>query len=500
MDFVSKIRSSIRVMVADDRAPFCVGRFPMGVILEYVFLTSCIWLLTAPCSFGARAELHQSSQAVRLPIVEGNDIRFTRLHSEQIQLQDEVNHIAQDDQGFIWLGTSDGLRRYDGYGFRDYRHDPGNSNSISGATIYALFKDRSGKLWVGSDGFLDMFDPATDKFTHFSGPGTAGIEGLVLDVRQDRKGMLWVASYHGLYRVDPATWQTIHYQHEPDNPFSLSSNLLKSTLEENDGTFWVATEKGLDIFDRDTGSVTRHISLMNGVEPLRMSLFQDHAGVLWAIFSSKNGLAKVDRAANRVTQYSFNDGSGQNTGVDSIYEDVDGTLWLGTGSSGLLKLDRDRRKFVRYPNNPRDPESFGAGIVLALLEDREGSIWAGTRGGVTRFDRRPSPFQTYQPQIGSSVSQDVELSPSVFEDSRGVLWIGSQAVSKRIEGKAERLSYYGDAGNYGSLFDSAVRSIAEDHSGSLWFGTYAGLNRVNPRTRKLQNISSQSCRSSELIR
>ena len=125
--------------------------------------------------------------------------------------------------------------------------------------------------------------------------------------------------------------------------------------------------------------MTRHISLMNGVEPLRMSLFQDHAGVLWAIFSSKNGLAMVDRAANRVTQYSFDDGSGQNTGVDSIYEDVDGTLWLGTGSSGLLKLDRDRRQFVRYRNNPRDPESLGCRIVLALFEDREGSIWAGTR-------------------------------------------------------------------------------------------------------------------------
>jgi len=458
----------------------------MAAILKYVCMTSCIGLLAASYSFGANAELDQSRRPVLLPVVDGNDTRFTGLHSEQSQLQDEVNHIVQDDRGFIWLGTSDGLRRYDGYGFRDYRHDPGNPNSISGATIYALFKDRSGRLWVGSDGFLDMFDPATDKFMHLSGPGTARIDGQVLDIRQDRRGMLWIASYQGLYRLDPATWQTVNYRHEPNDPSSLSSNLLKSTFEENDGTFWVATEEGLDLFDRDTGKVTRHISLMNGVEPLRMSLFQDHAGVLWAIFSSKNGLARVDRAANRVTQYSFNGGSGQNTGVDSIYEDVEGTLWLGTGSSGLLKLDRDRRKFVRYRNNPRDPESFGAGLVLALFEDREGSIWAGTRGGVTRFDRRPSPFQTYRPQIGSSVSQDVELSPSVFEDSRGVLWIGSQAVRNRIEGKAERVSYYSDAGSYGSLFKSAVRSITEDRSGSLWFGTYAGLNRIDPRTGKFK--------------
>ena len=183
-----------------------------------------------------------------------------------------------------------------------------------------------------------------------------------------------------------------------------------------------------------------------------MSLFQDHAGVLWAIFSSKNGLAVVDRAANKVTQYSFNDGSGQNTGIDSIYEDVEGTLWLGTGSSGLLKLDRDRTRLVRYRSNPRDPESLGAGIVLALFEGQEGSVWAGTRGGVTRFDRRPSPFQTYQPQIGSSVSQDVELSASVFEDSHGVLWIGSQAVRNRIEGKAERFSYYATRGTTENSF------------------------------------------------
>ena len=481
---MSGIPNPIRNMAAGRPTSCFFGRSALAAILKNT--TICVGLLTASCSFGLCADLHQSSQLVRLPVADGNDIRFTQLRPVQDQLQDEVNRIVQDDQGFMWFGTSDGLKRYDGYGFRDYRHDPKDPNSISGATVYSLFKDRSGRLWVGSDAFLDMFDPATEKFTHFSGPGTAGIDSLVLDVRQDRKGMMWVSSYQGLYRLDPVTWQTVRYRHESGDPSSLSSNLVKATFEERDGTFWVVTEKGLDLFDRDTGRVTRHISLMNGAEPLRMSLFQDHAGVLWAIFSSKNGLASVDRAANKVTQYSFNDGSGQNTGVDSIYEDVDGTLWLGTGSSGLLKLDRDRTRFVRYRGNPQDPEGFGAGIVLALFEDREGSIWAGTRGGVTRFDRMPSPFQTYQPKIGSSVGQDVELSASVFEDSHGVLWIGSQAVRNRIEGKAERFSYYGDTGNYGKLLDSAVRAIAEDRSGFLWFGTYAGLNRINPQTRQIK--------------
>ena len=450
---------------------------------QFPFVLALLVVACPVCSSGADAGV----QPIRLPVVEGKDIRFTQINSDQGQLEGEVNHIVQDNQEFIWFGTSDGLRRYDGYGVRAYRHNPQEANSLSGATIYALFKDRSGKLWVGSDRFLDMFDPATEKFTHFSGPGTAGIEGVVLDVSQDRKGMLWIASYHGLYRLDPATGRTAHYQQTPGDLSSLSSDLLKSTFEAQDGTFWVATAEGLDIFDRSTGTVTRHISLMDGVEPLRMSLFQDHAGVLWAIFSSKNGLAVVDRTANTVTQYSFGNGSGQNTGVDSIYEDMDGNLWLGTGSSGLLKLDRDRKQFVRYLNNPRDPESLGSGMVLAVFQGRDGNIWVGTReGGVNRLDGRPSPFQTYQPQPGSSGSPNVELSPSVFEDSRGVLWSGSQAVSNRIEGKPERFSSYPTTGGYGSLIHSAVRSIAEDHSGSLWFGTYAGLNRIDVRTRKLK--------------
>ena len=441
-------------------------------------------LIAGPAhSSGADAGVH----SIRLPVVEGKDIRFTQINSDQGVIEGEVNHILQDNQEFIWFGTSDGLRRYDGYSLREYRHHPQDPNSLSGTTIHALFKDRSGKLWVGSDRFLDRFDPVTEKFDHFSGPGTAGIDGVVQDVSQDRQGMLWIASYDGLYGLDPASGQAAHYRHRPDDPASLSSDLLKATFEAQDGTFWVATTAGLDIFDRSTGKVTRHISLMDGVEPMRMSLFQDRSGVLWAIFSSKNGLAVVDRAANRVTQYSFGDGWGQNTGVDSIFEDVNGNLWLGTGSSGLLKLDRDRKQFVRYRNNPRDPESLGAGMVLAVFQGREGNFWVGTReGGVNRFDGRPSPFQIYQPETGSPGSSNVELSPSVFVDSRGVLWSGSQAVRNRIEGKPERFSSYDATGGYGSLIHSAVRSIAEDQSGSLWFGTFAGLNRIDVRTRKFK--------------
>src|ERR1700752_403655 len=113
--------SSIRILVVDNDLFSCVGRVALTRILKHIRDAICAGLLIASCLFGMCSELPQSTRKVVLSVVDGNDIRFTQLHPLQGELQDEVNRIVQDDQGFIWFGTSDGLRRYDGYAFREYR-------------------------------------------------------------------------------------------------------------------------------------------------------------------------------------------------------------------------------------------------------------------------------------------------------------------------------------------------------------------------------------------
>ena len=121
---------------------------------------------------------------VDLSVTEGTDLRFVRLTDS---LPAGVTCIVQDDQGFIWLGTENGLRRFDGYRFREFRNDPHNPDSLSGTYVYALFKDRSGTLWIGSDQFLDRYDPATDRVTHFpSDPDR--FKGPVFQMREDAEG------------------------------------------------------------------------------------------------------------------------------------------------------------------------------------------------------------------------------------------------------------------------------------------------------------------------
>jgi len=216
-------------------------------------------LLWAGC-WAESARAQDIIAPIELAVTEGTDLRFARLASGDGSLPAGVTCIVQDDQGFIWFGTENGLRRYDGYGFREFRNDPNNPDSLSGSQVYSLFKDRSGKLWIGSDQFLDRYDPVTERFSHFpSDPDR--FEGPVFQMRQDADGTIWLATDHGLNRFHPATRETVRYRYRADNPASLSSDLVRCTFEDKGGTFWVATMEALEVFDRRTGVVRRRIPL-----------------------------------------------------------------------------------------------------------------------------------------------------------------------------------------------------------------------------------------------
>ncbi|HEX4576687.1 MAG TPA: two-component regulator propeller domain-containing protein [Edaphobacter sp.] len=427
------------------------------------------------------SETGRPGALIRLSMVDGTDLRFAHISFGEGPSHSRISAIVEDNQGFVWFGTQDGLRRYDGYRSREYRHDPKNSNSLSGNFIMTLFKDRSGKLWVACDEYLDLFDPTTDVFTHYEG---ASSNGQISDINQDHDGMIWLATNKGLIRLDPATRQTSRYVPSSDNPQSLSNIAIGSTFEQRDGTFWVATGRGLDVFDRRTGKVTQHLSLpgyfLLHAGPIR--LYEDRGGTLWVTFCSGSGLAVVDRRGGRLVQYSFNQDNSENTplpGVRSILEDGEGTLWLGTSSNGLLKLDRNRSSAVRYRNDPTDPDSLSADRVDSLYEDHEGDIWVGTAsGGVNRVAGHPLsfqrfPFERWLPR-SLGLNSTLNTLSTVYQDSRGVLWIATVGALDRIDRTTGHGSSYQLTGGPGQPAHVFVRTIMEDDSGHMWFGTDGG--------------------------
>jgi ligand-binding sensor domain-containing protein len=412
---------------------------------------------------------------VRLPVIDGTDVRFTLLSTTHGLSQRRTSQIVQDDQGFMWLGTQYGLNRYDGYDFKVFVPDPRNPNSLSGVFISALFKDRDGTLWIGCDRFLNKFEPATETFTRYPVPD-------VNHVSQDTAGALWLAAGTGLYKLDPATGRIRQYSHDPNDPSSLRSNNVKSSGEDKEGRFWVASSEGLDEFDRRTGKVRLHIPLD---EPSReFSFYEDRFGVFWIIHASGNGLAVFDRKTNTLTHYSFLEQeppSSALTGVMAMLEDQNGALWVATQGSGLLKFDRDHRRFIRYRNDPADPESLAQDRVISLFADREGSIWAGLDGtGPTHFATKPPPFEKIPLDFSIPNHKGGGYVQSIYEDRQGIRWIGNSEGLNRIDRQAGRYTPHRVAGPGVPINAITIRG---DRSGNLWIGTYnQGLLRFDRRT------------------
>ena len=442
---------------------------------------------------------------VTLPVSEGADLLFVPVPFTPglaRSAHSSVGQIVEDAMGFLWMGTQDGLKRYDGHRFRDFRPDLNDPGALSAASISALFTDRSGKLWVAAEESLDRYDPSTEAFTHYAS-APEGPDRPVNGIDQDRDGVIWLSTSHGLNRLDPATGKIARFRHNPDDPFSLSSDVLRSTFEQKDGTFWVASTSGLDVFDRRAGKVTQHYSLWNpvlsGTSNASVRLLEDRAGVLW-VASARDGLALVDRQRNKLIFYapdSVGRGAVQ-PGARAIHEDRNGRLWVGTYGDGLLRLDRDRKSFVRYGNNPYDQDSLGADQVLALHEDHEGGLWVGTSGGgVLRVPAEPLPFQRYRYRPGDPHSLGTEYVSSVFEDSQGVIWAGGRGAVTRIDRKTGRNSIHKLGVGEGANVD--VASIVEDRSGQLWFGARGeGLICFNPRTGRSKNYHHDPANPSSL--
>ena len=449
-------------------------------------------LLFVFCSAARAASAPDTIRPVILPVTDASDIRFIHVSfgaSRKEPSYSRIHAIVQGSKGFLWFGTQNKLQRYDGYEIREYPQEPDSPNAVF---TRSLFIAKSNTLWGGSERWLDRFDPATETFKQY--PTNGQFDG-VMSAMQDHNGVLWFATNYGLVRMDMATGKTVQYQHRSNDARSLSTNRVRASFEAKDATFWVATTGGVDLFDRQTGEVRRHIPLpvdfpLGDPNPvLTIHFCEDHTGVLWLIYAYGYGLARVNREAGTLTFYSL-DGTGKDntlqSGARSIVEDKDGALWIGTTGSGLLRLDPARSRFVRYRHNPADPESLSGDQVHALFLDREGNMWAGTNGaGVNRFSPRPLPFKVYQQKLGDPDSLDMNYTTSIFEDGRGELWIGSLRALGRLDLKTGKMTFDRRAGGPGELSSTWVISMAEDHSGRLWFGTVgAGLNRLNRETGK----------------
>ncbi len=434
------------------------------------------------------------------------DITFETISLDQGLSQSVVSSILQDQDGFMWFGTQDGLNRFDGYDFKVYKNDPDNPYSLGYNLINSLIEDSAGIIWIGTQGGgLQRFDSERQEFIQFLNDpdDPASLSGdIVSSLYIDQQGDLWVGTIGaGLNRFDQASNSFTRYQNDPSDSTSIGGNNVQSIVEDRDGNLWIGTtDGGLNQYIRQSGQFTRYQTDPDNPNSLSINsvqvLYFDRDQNLW-IGTNGGGLNRFDLDTRQFTRYpndpSDADGLSFDT-VFSLFQDSSGLLWVGTNGGGLDLFDPENETFIHYINDPNDPESLSNNQVWSIYEDRGGVLWFGTfGGGVNKYDPYQQKFTSYfyDPDHPEGLNNDQVW--SVVEGEEGVLWIGTNGGGlNRFDRETGEWRYYlNDPNDPNSLSHNAVFKVYQDREGIFWIGTGGGgLNRFDPDTGEFEQYDS----------
>lgn len=401
-----------------------------------------------------------------------------------------VTCILQDREGFMWIGTTDGLNKYDGHTVTILQHDPNSlDSSLHSNHVLDLHEDRSGTLWVttvsgimGGGGGLHRVDKRTGIATPvgIKGPSVEWTQTLV--IHEDRQGILWIGSWAGLTRYNLKTGRYVLY------PFPQKTAEVICILEDTQNRFWVGGKKGLYRFDRRSGRFTL-VPLQSapaGYQPWVSTLHQDKAGNLWA-GTNKDGLLQINPKGKPAGLFRYDARKPINRHIftKAILETQDGQLLLGT-AEGLQQLDTRTGEVVTYQSSPGLPSGLSNNQVRVVYHDRSGTLWLGTDQGVNRQIGTSALFNTVQLVSASAADPPVEnIVTALLQDRKGIIWIGSNYRKLyRYDPKQGRITFIPiDPTNPENPTEQhQVETVYEDHTGQLWVGTVGALLRMDRET------------------
>jgi len=463
-----------------------------------------------------------------------------QITTEQGLTQDSVTAILQDRQGFIWLGTTNGLNRWDGYQIVQYQNDPDDPGSISHNRVYCLREDHRGIIWIGTAGGLNRFDPRSELFTHFNHrdrdpdsinsdfvfalledsqhrlwvgtekgvnrfdgesrqffpypcPGSAAgetVDFAVIDFLEASDGNLWIAGYgDGLKFLKVETGEYTHYRHSPDDPGSLSHDLLYGMTRGPEGFLWIGAGNGLNRFDPQTRRCKRYMYQAKNPRtishPIVNFVLTGPKGFIWV--GTEDGLDRFDPRSETFVHYTHNPCNPRGLTSDCIYSlfiDPAENLWIGTHGGGVNMMSLNAPSIDLIQHRETDPRGLSKGGVMPVIRDSEGILWIGTYGGgLNRYRQGTDAFTHFQHRETDPASLSNNNIYALIEDSRQRLWVGTaHGLNRRSSSGGGFTRYYHDEKDLRSLPDSWINALYEDSHRILWIGTVRGLARYDIRT------------------
>ncbi|HEX5755112.1 MAG TPA: two-component regulator propeller domain-containing protein [Arenimonas sp.] len=409
--------------------------------------------------------------------------RFRGIDSSQGLSQDSVMALVQDRHGFVWMGTQDGLNRYDGHNLRTYRSGESEDTLASG-WVYDLKLDAQGELWVATADGLHRQRDDEGRFARYRvRPGEAGsLPGNVIyRLHLDAAGRLWVGSDGGLSqwrpdRGDFDTWTPADRAQQP-------APHVRAIAEDGDGGLWLGTEAGLLRYD-----IARRTVLPSPVSPLDgqaiNDLLRDADGRLW-VASDQEGVFVRSADGDRWQRFAPDVLPAlPHRRTHRLMQDRGGDIWVGheAGVTRFRAGGADRWQAELYRHRPFQPRGLGRGRVSSILQTTDGSLWLGTwDGGASVLNRAYSRFLSFTPESEATAAMRAPQVHSLVAEGE-TLWLGTLGGLFRFDPQTARLE--GMSGTEG--LEVFAVALAPD---SLWIGTGSGLWRLDRRSGRVQRVA-----------
>ena len=421
-------------------------------------------------------------------------IKFNYFTNEDGLSDNFCDCIYEDSYGYIWIGTNDGLNKYDGYNFKIYKSIPDDSTTLGSSFIWKIYEDSHGIFWIGTYmGGIAIYDYKKDNFRriYFKSEGRISFESNRINDIVETKDYLWFATMNGLVRYNYNKNKFEWFFHDDLNNETISSDYTLSLLKSKGNNIWVGTsEFGLNYYD-DNSKVFKkylHTNIKSNSQSsvLIKKLLRDKDGKIW-IGTDKLGILVLDTSNNTIIKYNYDENNNYSVGsndIDYIFHDSKDNIWVGAVNGGLNLFNKERNNFYRFGYSKYNDRAINSESVTGIIEDEYGNIWIATYGGGVNLI---SPYRNQFSHLKNDLSQNSlphDYVSCFYEDNQGRIWIGTDGGGLCLFNKDDFTfeSFKDDKG----FLSNALLDICYAGKNKIWIATWAGgLTLFNTSEKKV---------------
>ncbi len=413
-----------------------------------------------------------------------------------------VNTILQDSRGYLWIGTNNGLNRWNGYEYKIYKNNPNDSLTISDNFINVVFEDTNEIVWIGTYHGLCKYDRNADKFiNYYLNPSEALSLSYnnIKDIQCFSKNQLLLATQGGgllVFNTDEGLHADFLNDFSDDN--SIQSNNVNAIFKDEAGTFWVGTNQGLSKIIVENEQI---VSFKN-YQPTDdffgnnsiVSIMEDKYKRLW--LASNGGGVMTFSPENNSFSFFDNRLSGLNSPIINVlFADSKGRIWIGS-NAGLHLYDKELSRFLLFLQNKEKPCSLNSNKINTIYEDKAGIIWFGTNNGINKLTQTMNLFKHFLHVPSDSSSLINNNVNAIRTDAKGRIWIGTDKGLDFTDGRSNTFTHYRFSEQNAFLNKVKFSDIYQDYSGIFWFATWGnGLVMLDPKTETVKTFLKKETNS-----